>query len=137
MVSQIMDGVTGLKRDDDTNIVRAENRIGREDLINRPRKIKKNPGQKVFPLVTPWEPCLPNIGEILKENLPILHGNPLNKKLFSPSSIFSCFKKRRNLGQVICPAIPRRTKPPVKPPGGSAPCNSRICQVHRHNKRKL
>ena len=38
-----MDDVGGLKRDYDNNSVRAENRIGSEDLINRPRKMKKNP----------------------------------------------------------------------------------------------
>ena len=86
----------------------------------------------MFPLVTTWEPRLPNIGCILKENIPILHENPLNKKLFPSSSIFSGFKKRKNLGQMICPTNPRRTRPPVQPRGGSAPCKSRICQVHQH-----
>ena len=75
---------------------------------------------------------MPNLGNILKENLSILHRNPLNKKLFPAESIFPGFKKRRNLGQIICPTNPRRTKTPVKPPGGSRPCKSKVCQVHKN-----
>ena len=132
MVKKIMDEVTGLSKDEHDNLVQGENRKNREEIICRPRKPKKKSGKKVFPLVTTWEPRLPNIGCILKENLPILHQNPLNEKLFPSSSIFSGFKKRKNLGQMICPTNPRRTRPPIQPRGGSAPCKSKICQVHKH-----
>ena len=126
MVKKIMDEVTGVKRDTENNLVVGQAREEREDMINRPRRNKKKPGKKVFPLVTTWDPRMPNIGKIIKENLSILHRNPLNKKLFPDNSIFTGFKKRRNLGQIICPTNPRREKPPVKPPGSSKPCKSKV-----------
>ena len=81
--------------------------------------------------MTTWDPRLPNIGGIPKDNLHILHRNPLNIKLFPPETIFTGFKKRRNLGEMICPTNPRRIKPAAKPPGGSTLCSSRVCQIHR------
>ena len=130
MVNRVMDKLMGVKRDHENKLVRSEARENRENLINRPRKNKKKPGKKVFPLVTTWEPRMPNLASILKENLPILHKNPLNLKLFPEDSIFPGFRKRKNLGEIICPTKPRRNKPPARPPGGSRPCKSKVCQVH-------
>ena len=72
------------------------------------------------------------MASILKENLPILHKNPLNLKLFPENSIFPGFRKRKNLGEIICPTKPGRNKPPARPPGGSRPCKSKVCQVHKN-----
>ena len=66
MVNRVMDEVTGVIRDNDNKLVRSEARENRESLINRPRKNKKKPGKKVFPLVTTWEPRMPNLASILK-----------------------------------------------------------------------
>ena len=56
-----LDEATGLKRNENGELVRGEARRNREHLINRPRKDKKKPGKKVFPFVTGWDPRMPDL----------------------------------------------------------------------------
>ena len=46
MVKKILDETTGLKTNENGDLVRGEARINRENLINRPRKDKKKPGKR-------------------------------------------------------------------------------------------
>ena len=58
MVKRVLDVATGLKRNENGELVRGE---AREQLINSQRKDKKKPGKKVFPFVTGWHPRMPNL----------------------------------------------------------------------------
>ena len=132
-VKQIMDECTGITEDKQGNIIQGEARKKREDLIFRPRKSKNNPGSKKFVLVSDWDPRNPDISKIIKENRTTLYRDPMNRRLFPDGSVIAGFRRRRNLGEMVCPTNPKRQPRPPPGPGGEGgcgPCGANRCQIH-------
>ena len=98
-----------------------------------------------------WDPHVPDVSKILKKHKNTLYRDPLNKKLYPEGSVIAGFRKRRNLGEIICPTKPRRHTQPRPGPGdgggggggggaggggggggGCGPCSRNRCQIHKH-----
>ena len=122
MVKKILDETTGLKTNENGDLVCGEARINRENLINRPRKDKKKPGKKVFPFVTGWDPRLPDLRQAINLATDVLYQDPVNEKLFPRGSIISGFRRGKNLGEIVCPTAPVRAPPPSPPPPTRSSC---------------
>ena len=73
MVKKVLDESTGLKRNENGDLVRGEARRNREKLINRPRKDKKKPSKKVFPFVTGWDPRMPDLRQAINLATEVLY----------------------------------------------------------------
>ena len=134
-VDKILDEVTGLTKNENGDLIQAEARKNREDFIFRPRRNRNSKGKKKVVFVSNWDPRNPDFAQILRENKDTLYRDPLNRRLFPDGSVIAGFRRRRNLGEMICPTKPRRQpRPPPVPMGerGCGPCGSNICQVH-HN----
>ena len=132
-VKEIMDNVTGIKMDENGNIVRGEAREKREEIIFRPRKNRNNPGAKKFVLVSNWDPRNPDISDIIRKNKNTLFRDPINRRLFPDGSVIAGFRKRRNLGEMICPTNPKRQpRPPNGGLPGCGPCGANRCQIHQY-----
>ena len=82
MVKKILDQTTGLTKDPNGVFVHGEARRNREELINCPRKDKKKPGKRVFPLVTQLDPRKPDLRKAINDASYILYQDPVNEKWF-------------------------------------------------------
>ena len=125
----------GLSKNEEGYFVHGEARKKREDRIFRPRKNRNLSGNKKFVLVSNWDPRNPDIATVLRENKDTLYRDPVNRRLFPEGSVMSGFRRRRNLGEIICPTNPRRQpRPPNVPVGGGGcePCGARRCQIHQN-----
>ena len=111
-VKEIMDECTGLSMDNNGNVTQGDARKNREEFIFRPRKNRNNPGNKKFVLVSNWYPRNPDISKIIKENRATLYRDPTNRRLFPDGSVIAGFRRRRNLGELICPTKPKRQPRP-------------------------
>ena len=57
----------------------------------------------------------------------------MNRRLFPDGSVIAGFRRRRNLGEMVCPTNPKRQpRPPPGPgvEGGCGPCGANRCQIH-------
>ena len=134
-MNKILDTVTGLTKNDRGEIVQGEARKNREEFIFRPRRNRRQKGEKKFVLVSDWDPRHPDISQILRGNKDTLYRDPLNRRLFSDGSVIAGCKRRRNLEEIICPTKPQRqARPPRVPEGekGCGPCGANVCQIHRN-----
>ena len=135
-VADIMDKCTGLTKDRNGEFVRGPARQNREDFIFRPRRNKRAGGKRKHVLVSDWDPRVPDVARILRKHKNTLYRDPINKKLYPEGSVIAGFRKRRNLGQMVAPTLPRRQARPRHDPGGGGggggPCDRRRCQIHKH-----
>ena len=76
----------------------------RLQLLTKPRKRK---GKK-HAWVTMYDPRYPSKAKILKENLHLLYSDKENRNAFPPGSIIAADRRRKNLGEIYKPTIPRR-----------------------------
>ena len=132
-VDKIMDEVTGLTKNDGGDFVRGPARENRENFINRPRRSRSaGAGAKKHVLVTDWDPRNPDISAILKKHKSTLYSDPINRRLFPEGSVIAGFRRRRNLGELVAPTLPRRQPRPPPGDGGCGPCPSTRDQIHQH-----
>ena len=80
--------------------------INRKNAIKRVDK-NNNKGDKVV-LITTYDPRIPNKSKIIRDNLDILHSNPLNKTIFPKNKLIAADRRRKNLGEIYKPTIPRK-----------------------------
>ena len=107
-INKIMDEVTGLTKDDRGEFVRGPARENREDFIFRPRRSRRSGnGAKKHVLVTDWDPRNPDIAAILKKHKNTLYCDPINRRLYPEGSVIAGFRRRRNLGELVAPTLPR------------------------------
>ena len=105
--------------------------LDREELINRPRRDKRQGGPRKFVLTTKWDPRQPNVHGALKKMTNILYLNPENVKCFPRGSIIAGFRRQRNLGEIIAPTKPVR-EARVVTQCGCFPCDAqRSCLLHQ------
>eukprot|EP00745_Piridium_sociabile_P017617 TRINITY_DN263_c0_g1_i8.p1 TRINITY_DN263_c0_g1~~TRINITY_DN263_c0_g1_i8.p1 ORF type:complete len:903 (+),score=84.50 TRINITY_DN263_c0_g1_i8:125-2833(+) len=102
----------------------------RKQLIRRQRNQKP----KKIAWVTTYDPRVPSKTNIIKENLQILYSNEKNKDIFPIGLIISAEKKRKNLGQIFKPTVPKRFPKPVshKKPGYFT-CKTSRCDTCAHS----
>ena len=94
---------------------------------------KRKTTTKKIAWVTQYDPRVPSKANIINENLHLLHANPENIAIFPKGSIVAASRKRKNLGQLYKPTVPRRFVqhgPEEKP--GFFPCTK--CDTCRHSK---
>ena len=103
-------------------------KINRDTLING----TKTRQEKKIPWITTYDPRAPSKGQILRRHLDILYSDKENTRLFPKGSIIAAEKRRKNLGEIFKPTIPRRfvQHGPAEEPG-FFPCQ-RKCDFCRH-----
>ena len=69
----------------------------RDEFLSTAVKTKR----AVYPLVVDFNPRLPNIGKLIRENLPLLYNCPSLKNLFPENTIIPAFRRPRNLKEII------------------------------------
>ena len=68
---------------------------------------RKNKGNKIA-WVTTYDPRVPSKSEIIKNNLHILYSNDENRKMFPKGNIIGTDRRRKNIGEIYKPTVPRR-----------------------------
>ena len=71
-------------------------------------RIEDRKEREKFVLVSDWDPRHPDISHILRGNKDTLYRDPLNRRLFPDGSVIAGFRRRRNLGEIICPTKQQR-----------------------------
>ena len=79
----------------------------RPDILKDKRKKSRN-GTKKIAWVTTYDPRVPSKSNIIRKNINILHSSPLNKEIFPKNSLIAADRRRRNIGEIYKPTIPRR-----------------------------
>lgn len=74
--------------------------FSRNDLLQtRAKEVKK-----LFPFVTTFNPNLPDVRNIIRKHLSILHSNPKLKELFPRGSVIPAFRRSKNLKELLAPS---------------------------------
>ena len=109
------------------------NSLGRDSLIH-PATVCKSKRQ-VTPFVLDYNPNLPEIGKIIRNNLHILHSTPLIQEIFPDRSIIPAFRRPENLKELLAPSKLRsRTRTHIHQGGvtlGCFKCHSK-CDLCRN-----
>ena len=103
---------------------------------NRQTLIRKQRNQKPKKIawVTTYDPRVPSKTSIIKNNLQILYSNVKNRDIFPIDMIISADKKRKNLGQIFKPTVPKRfPKPASSEKSGFFTCNASRCDTCAHS----
>ena len=74
--------------------------FSRNDLLQTRAKEAK----KLFPFVTTFNPNLPDVRNIIRKHLSILHSNPKLKELFPRGSVIPAFRRSKNLKELLAPS---------------------------------
>ena len=74
--------------------------IPRKELL----KQKVRASKKIFPLVTTFNPLLPDLNYIIKKHLHFLESNPKLKELFPKNSIIPSYRRSKNLKEILAPS---------------------------------
>ena len=100
----------------------------RPTLLNQPR-VKQ---RKKLAWVTTYYPRVPSKGKIISNNMGILYANPKNKDIFPRELLIAAERRRKNLGEIYKPTVPRRfpRSDSLEEPG-FFPCGGR-CDTCRH-----
>ena len=100
----------------------------RQDILcEKPKKRNKK-----IAWITTHDPRVPSKDSIIQKNLHLLHADPNNLDIFPRSALVAADRKRKNLGQMFMPTVPRRTKIEApKDPPGFYPCDR--CDTCRHS----
>ena len=77
------------------------NLISRTELL-KPRVAKNK--RKVVPLVVDYNPNLPNIHGIIKENFHFLNSSENLRKIFPENSVITAFRRPKNLKEILAPS---------------------------------
>ena len=97
------------------------------------KKKKSNRTKKKIAWVTTYDPRVPSKSRIIKDNLVILHSNPENKEIFPTKSLIAADKRRKNIGEIYKPTVPRRFVPHgPRPECGFFLC-SKKCDTCKHS----
>eukprot|EP00745_Piridium_sociabile_P020923 TRINITY_DN32272_c0_g1_i5.p1 TRINITY_DN32272_c0_g1~~TRINITY_DN32272_c0_g1_i5.p1 ORF type:complete len:867 (+),score=134.27 TRINITY_DN32272_c0_g1_i5:352-2601(+) len=102
----------------------------RGDLIRQERK----PKPKKLAWVSQYDPRLPSKRTLIKQNLHILYSNTKNKSIFPEDMLIGADRRRRNLGEMYKPTVPRRH--PIHGPRnrpGFFLCSARRCDLCAHS----
>ena len=75
--------------------------LDRQDLV-KPAAVRAK--RKVTPLVVDYNPNMPDIGRILRDNIHILHSTPLMRNIFPDKSIIPAFRRPKNLKEMLAPS---------------------------------
>ena len=106
------------------NRVRA---LPREEVINRGSKLCKQ--SERIPLVVTWNPCLPDLQQLLEDTLPILQSTPQLRANF-PSPALVSYKRAPNLRDLLIHTRPKKPFITTGPTSsGTYPCNSSRCKT--------
>ena len=71
--------------------------MSRDSFLSTTEKSKR----KVYPLVVDYNPRLPNIGKLIRDNLHLLQNCPTLNNLFPNNSIIPAFRRPRNLKETL------------------------------------
>ena len=83
--------------------------------------------------VTVYDPRVPNKTKIIMNNLNLLHDNSINKEIFPKKILISADRRRKNIGEIYKPSIPRMNKTTsTNIDNGFKKCNSR-CDFCNHS----
>ena len=74
--------------------------IPRKELL----KQKVRASKKIFPLVTTFNPLLPDLNHIIKKHLHFLESNPKLKELFPKNSIIPSYRRSKSLKEILAPS---------------------------------
>ena len=74
--------------------------FSRNDLLQTRAKEAK----KLFPFVTTFNPNLPDVGNIIRKHLLVLHSNPKLKELFPRGFVIPAFRRSKNLKELLAPS---------------------------------
>ena len=77
------------------------NSLSRMELL-KPRTTKRN--RKVVPLVVDYNPNLPNIQGIIKDNLHLINTSEILKKIFPDKTIITAFRRPKNVKEILAPS---------------------------------
>jgi len=55
--------------------------------------------------ITTYNPALPNINKIIKDNLSILHTDEKFKEIFPPNTMKMIYRRERNLKEILSPSL--------------------------------
>ena len=104
----------------------------RDTVLHGARKNKNR--KKKIAWVTTYDPRVPSKSSIIKKNLHILYQNEENKNIFKKGVIIGADKKRKNLGDIYKPSVPKRIiqNGPQEEPG-FFPCGK--CDTCAHSRR--
>ena len=80
--------------------------INRSDLLKPKGRNKRT----VVPLVLDYNPNLPDIGKIIRNNLTILHANDTMREIFPDKSIIAAYRRPKNLKELLAPSRLRPVK---------------------------
>jgi hypothetical protein len=77
---------------------------------NRSELLKKSSKkvEKKIAWVTMYDPRVPSKTKIINKNLHLLHEDPQNKVFFPKTNVISADRKRKNLGAMFMPTLPKR-----------------------------
>ena len=73
--------------------------VPRAELLRK----KVKPAKKVFPLVLDYNPILPDIQKVIKKHFYLLNSSPEVKEIFPSKSIFSAYRRTKNLKDMLAP----------------------------------
>ena len=101
--------------------------IPRKDLL----KHKVRASQKIFPLVTTFNPNLPNINYIIKKHLHLLESNTKLRDLFPTNSFIPAYCRSKNLKESLAPSkyVTRNTQNTNSLEGGCYKCDKSRCDL--------
>ena len=102
----------------------------RKELLTKPRK--KKPPKIAW--VSKYDPRVPSKSAIIRKNLHLLYQDNQNKKIFPKNLIIGADRRRRNLGELYKPTVPKcfREHGPKEAPG-FVTC-TRKCDTCAHSK---
>ena len=68
---------------------------------------KRNRKEKVSDVkfITTYNPALPNINKIMKNNLAIFYTDEKMKKIFPPNTIKALYRRKKNLKEILSPSL--------------------------------
>ena len=117
----------------------ASTELNRGASINRQEAMKskrnKNNKKKIA-WITTYDPRTPSKSKIIRDNLDILYSNPINRVIFPQSILIAADRRRKNIGEIYKPTIPRKqlASESNKEPGFYT-C-SKICDTCKHSEKR-
>ena len=91
---------------------------------------KKNTSRRKCPLVLDFNPALPNINSIIRNNIHVLYSSPHMKELFPEKSIFTAYRKCKSLKDMLMSSKPPNHNTTVNTTEvGCFKCNRTRCDL--------
>jgi hypothetical protein len=70
--------------------------------------------RKIVPLVTDFNPNLPNIQQIMRDNIHLINSSDKLKTIFPKNSIITAFRRPKNLKEILAPSKIRGNEEPIQ-----------------------